>query len=116
MARTAVSGTSVSEDGTDLEAVAVAAQTTDGNSFTWKGHRLLWVLNGDDAALTVTIPTPATVGRGARAVGDASATIPAGKHRTFGPFGSEFVQADGTVWVNYAGTTPTGVTVAVLDA
>lgn len=115
MARQLVAGTTITEDGIDLSAVDVAAQTTDGDSFTWTRTRRFWVLNGDDASITVTIPTPATVGRGARAVGDASGTIAAAGHKIFGPFGSEFVQSDGTVWINYAGTTITAVTIAVLD-
>lgn len=115
MARTSLTATSCTEDGIDLSAVDVAAEVTDGNSFTWAPHRVVWVLNGDDASITVTIPTPGTVGRGSRAIGDASGTIAAGAHKLFGPFGSEFVQTDGKVYVNYAGTTPTSVTVAVLD-
>lgn len=115
MARTALTATACTEDGIDLAAVDTAAELTDGNSFTWAPHRVVWVLNGDDAALTVTIPTPGTVGRGARAIADASGSVAAGAHKLFGPFGSEFVQTDGTVHLNYAGTTPTGVTVAVVD-
>ncbi|MBG0830518.1 hypothetical protein HS041_22410 [Planomonospora sp. ID67723] len=116
MARTALSATTLTEAGIDPGDVDTAAELTDGNSFVWAAHRLLYVLNGDDAALTVTIPTPVTVGRGSLAVADTTITIPAGEYRLAGPFGQEHRQADGTVHVNYAGTTPTGVMVAVLDA
>lgn len=102
--------------GIDPTDVDTAAELTDGNSFPFADHRLLFVLNGDDAALTVTFPTPATVGREALAVADATCVIPAGEYRLCGPFGPEHIQSDGTVHVNYAGTTPTGVMVAVLDA
>jgi hypothetical protein len=115
MARTALTATAVAEGGTDLTAVDVAAETTDGNSFAWAPHRVFWVLNGDDASLTVTVPTPATVGRSALAIGDASGTIAAAAHKIFGPYGSEYVQSDGTVHINYTGTTITNVTVVVLD-
>jgi alkylation response protein AidB-like acyl-CoA dehydrogenase len=115
MARTALTAVASSEAGIDLTAVDTAAEVTDGNSFVWTKDRRVWILNGDDASITVTFPTPVTVGRSALAVADTSGTISAGAHKLFGPFGPEYRQADGTVHINYAGTTPTGVTVAVLD-
>ncbi|MFB4294797.1 hypothetical protein ACBI99_44710 [Nonomuraea sp. ATR24] len=115
MARTALTAVASSEDGINLAAVDSPAELTDGNSFVWTATRKVWILNGDDAALTVTFPTPATVGRGQRAVADGGGSIPAGEHRLYGPFGPEFRQADGTVHIDYAGTTPSAVTTAVLD-
>ncbi|MEV0586325.1 hypothetical protein [Nonomuraea sp. NPDC050310] len=115
MARTLIAPTPSSEDGINLEAVDGPAELTDGNSFAWTANRRVWIKNGDDAALTVNFVTPATVGRGNRAVADGGGAIPAGEHRLFGPFGPEYRQADGTVHFNYSGTTPTNVTVAVLD-
>jgi hypothetical protein len=116
MARTAVTVTTLTEAGIDPGDVDQAAEITDGNSFPWAAHRLLYVLNGDEAALTVTVPTPGTVGRAGLAIADTTITIPAGEYRLCGPFGPEHRQATGLVHVDYAGTTPTGVLVAVLDA
>jgi hypothetical protein len=116
MARTAVTATRLLETGISPGAVDVAAEITDGNSFAWTKNSVLYVLNGDDASLTVAIPTPKTVGRSALTISDQSVSIPAGEYRLIGPFGSEYIQSDGTVWVNYSGTTPAGVMVAVLDA
>lgn len=116
MARTALTPTVLTQAGINPEAVDVAAELTDGNSFAWSDRRLLFVRNGDDASLTVTVPTPGTVGRGALTIADTTITIPAGEYRLAGPFGTEHRQSDGSVHVNYAGTTPTSVTVAVLDA
>lgn len=117
MARTALpAATQLTVAGVDPADVDTAAELTDGNSFMWGAHRVLYVLNGDDAALTVTFPTPLTVGRGALAVADETCVIPAGEYRLCGPFGTEHRQTDGSIHVNYAGTTPTGVMVAVLDA
>lgn len=115
MARTAVTATALAAAGTSPGAVDVAAEVTDGNSFTYRAHRFLYVLNGDDASLTVTIPTPGTVGIGANAIADSTVTIPAGEYRLI-PVGLEHMQSDRSVHVNYTGTTPTGVMVAVLDA
>lgn len=115
MARTALTPVASSEAGVDLVGVGTAANVTDGDSFTWTAHRKVWVLNGDDAEITVTFPTPATVGRSGLAIADTSGTIAAGGHKLFGPFGTEYRQADGSVWIDYAGTTPASVTVAVLD-
>lgn len=118
MARTAITAsTTLTEAGIDPTAVDAAVNTTDGNSFPWKAHRLLFVLNGDDAAITPTFLTPGTVGRSALPIGDLAAnSIPAGGYKIYGPFGPEFRQADGSVHVDWAGTTPTAVTAAVLDA
>lgn len=101
--------------GLDIEAADVAAETTDGNSFAWAPNRVFHVLNGDDASITVTIPTPGTVGAAALAIGDASGTVAAGARKQFGPFGREFVQSTGLVHVDFAGTTMTGVMIAVVD-
>ena len=116
MARSTVTPTTVTEAGIDPAAVAVAANTTDGDAFAWRAHRLLYVANGDDAEITVTIATPATVGRSALAVADQSVTIAAAGAKVMGPFGAEYRQSDGTVHVDYTGTTIASVTVAVLDA
>lgn len=115
MARTPIAPVRLTLAGTDLADVDVAAELTDGNSFVFKDGRSLYVMNGDDAALTVTVPTPITIGKGDLAVADTVITIPAGKPRILKGFGPEHRQADGTVHVNYTGTTPTAVTVAVFD-
>lgn len=115
MARTAITVTTLTLAGIDPGDVDQAAETTDGNYFAFREGRILYVLNGDDAALTVTIPTPATVGTGALAIADSTVSIPAGEYRLIKGFGTEHKQTDGTVHVNYTGTTPTGVMVAVFD-
>ncbi|MFI6909884.1 hypothetical protein ACIBKY_52090 [Nonomuraea sp. NPDC050394] len=117
MARTALTATKLTEAGIDPEAVDTAAELTDGNSFQWAPHRLFVVLNGDDAALTPTFVNPSVVGPSSLAVADLPGNaVAAGKWRPYGPFDASYRQPDGSVWVNYAGTTPTNVTVAVFDA
>ncbi|TYB50240.1 hypothetical protein FXF51_56790 [Nonomuraea sp. PA05] len=118
MARTAITAsTTLTEAGIDPLAVDAAIEATDGNSFPWREHRLLFVNNGDDAAVTPTFLTPGTVGRQSLPITDfAAGACPAGAWRVYGPFGPEFRQADGSVHVNWGGTTITGVTAAVLDA
>lgn len=102
MARTPITAsTTLTEAGIDPTAVDGAIEATDGNSFPWKAHRLLWVLNGDDAAITPTFKTPGTVGRSALAIADLPGNaIPAGAYKIYGPFGEEFRQADGSVYVD----------------
>lgn len=114
MARTAVAPTAVGAAGVDPGGVAVAAELTDGNAFTWATGRRLYVANGDATPLTVTVQTPATVGAQALAVDDADFVIPAGEALIFPRLGGEFRRPDGAVWVDYSGAT-TAVTVAVLD-
>jgi hypothetical protein len=115
MARAALTAVAASENGVDLDAVDQAAELTDGNSFVWTPTRRYYVNNGDDASLSVTFQTAATVGRSALAVADKTVAMSAGGRRIFGPFGTEYRRPDGTVWVDYAGTTPSGVMVAALD-
>ncbi|WP_101788652.1 hypothetical protein [Nonomuraea indica] len=117
MARTAVAVTTMTEAGINPAAVDVAAQLTDGNSFPWAPHRFVFVLNGDDAAVTPTFVNPSTVGPSNLAVADLpGASIPPGEYKVYGPFDPSYRQADGSVWIDWAGTTPANVTVAVLDA
>lgn len=115
MARTALTAVAASESGVDLDAVDTAAEVTDGNSFVWTPTRRFYVNNGDDASLTVTFQTAATVGASALAVDDKAVVMTTGQRKVFGPFGAEYRRTDGTVWVDYSGTTPAGVMVAVLD-
>ncbi|GHH67599.1 hypothetical protein GCM10017673_14870 [Streptosporangium violaceochromogenes] len=118
MARAPITAaTTLTEAGVDLLAVDAAIEATDGNSFPWREHRLLFVMNGDDASVTPTFKTPGVVGRQSLPIPDFTPTaIPAGAWRLYGPFGPEFRQADGSVYVDWAGTTPVSVTCAVLDA
>lgn len=115
MARTAITPTRLTLAGVAPSAVDVAATIVDGNSFLYRDGRILYVMNGDDSALTVTIPTPVTIGKGDLAVADSTVTIPAGEYRLIRGFGPEHRQDDGYVHVDYSGTTPTGVMVAVFD-
>lgn len=116
MARTAVSVTTMTEAGIIPTAVDVAAQTTDGNSFPWAPNRWVFILNGDDSAIVPTFINPTTVGPSSLPVGDLAGTsIPAAGYAIYGPFDPSYRQADGSVWIDYAGTTPTSVTIAVFD-
>lgn len=118
MPRTAITAsTTLTEAGIDPTAVDAAIDAVNGNTFPWKEHRLLWVLNGDDASMTPTFLTPGTVGRQALAIPDfPGGAIAAAGYKIYGPFGPEFRQTDGNVYVDWAGTTPTGITAAILDA
>lgn len=107
MARTLldpVSGTTTAIDPTDE---AGTAELTDGNSYEWAERRYLWVVNGDDSALTVTVQTPGTVGPQELAVADAEFTVPAGEARLLPRLGREFRR-------DYSGA-DASVTVAALD-
>lgn len=118
MARTPLpTAVPLTETGLDPTSVDAGVNVTDGNSFPWKENRLLFVLNGDDSSVTPTFLTSGTVGRSALPIGDlAGNAIAAGAYKIYGPFGMEFRQTDGSVYVDWAGTTPVSVTAAVLDA
>lgn len=114
MARTALTPVSLGTTGALLPDDGDAANLTDGNAFPWSPTRRVYVHNGDDATLTVTVPTPGTVGSLGLAIDDAEFTIATGKARLLPALGPETRQANGLVYLNYSGADES-VTVAVLD-
>lgn len=88
---------------------AHAAANVDGNSVPGTADIIVEVVNGAGAPITVTVPTPATVG--GLAITDGGGTVPAGGRRWFGPFRADlFNQADGTVSIDYSAVTSVTVT------
>lgn len=114
MPRTALTPTAVPAAGLNLAASGTAGDTVNGNSYPWTAGRRMHVSNGDAAALTVTVPTPGTVGPLALAISDATFTVPAGGARLLPALGQEVRQGDGSVYVDWSGVT-TAPTVTVLD-
>lgn len=114
MARTALTPVALGSTGVVLQDADIPAELTDGNSFPWKKQRLVYVANGDSTTLTITVPTPGTVGRQALPIGDATFTVDAGEARVLPELGSECRQADGSVHLNYTGA-DSAVTVLVFD-
>lgn len=100
--------------GIDPDALDVAVEPTDGNSFAWAPNRCFHILNGAAVAITVNIPTPGTVGKAALAIADVSKVVAIGARQVFGPFGREFVQSNGLVHVDYVAAT-VAVMIAVVD-
>lgn len=90
------------------------ANLTDGNSFPYALRRHLYVSNGDDAALTVTVNATATVGPLELVVPDATFTVAAGAAVILPVLGREFMDDDGLITIDYTGA-DASVTVAVLD-
>lgn len=104
MPRTAITAQETAHDG--LTATYEAANV-DGNSLTWGARRLLHVKNASAGAVTVTVPTPATVG--GLDVADQAVAVAAGTETFIGPFPA----ANGNVHVDYSAVA--SVTVAALD-
>lgn len=112
MARTLLTNTiRNAATGTDPDASDAAVDLVNGNCVPWTRDLVLWIKNGDDATITVTIATPGTVGKAALAISDITGTVTAGASKDFGPFGREVVQSDGMIYFDVTGTTPTAVVV-----
>lgn len=62
----------------------VAATMVDGNMFTNSGKEFIHVVNASAGAITVTIPTPATVA--GLTIEDKAIVVAAGTERMIGPF------------------------------
>lgn len=114
MPRTALAATAVPAAGLDLSTSGVAADLANGNSYPWTAGRRLYVHNGDAAALTVTVPTPGTVGALGLAIADVTVTVAAGSGKILPAMGSEVRQGNGSAYVDWSGVT-TPPTVTVLD-
>lgn len=84
-----------------------------GNSFNAAKGRALIIRNGSAAAITATLPTPATAD--GLAIADRAITVAAGAqtHVGIGSQAGIYAQTDGTVWVDYSAVTT--VDVAVVD-
>lgn len=113
MARTLITPQRATSAG--LEAVYEPANV-DGNSYRMVTGRVLHVVNGSGADITVTIPTPASVDTlvDGLAVPSRTITVTAGEGR-FIALGNSSVyrQTGGVAHVDYSAVTT--VTVAVID-
>lgn len=104
--------TPVTPQRVDVLATAVTLEPANvlGNSLALDARRVLLVRNGSAAAVTVTLPTTATVE--GLIVPDRTVSVPAAADRFIRLSGNS-VQTDGTVSVNYSAVT--SVTVAYLE-
>lgn len=77
--------------------------TTDGKSIDNQNQNVVVYVRNDNAAeKDLTIPTPATVGKGAQTIEDEVYVMPAAGFILVGPFENRlFGQADGSVWLNF---------------
>lgn len=81
-----------------------SAANADGHSIPGTGDIIVEVVNGSGSSITVTIPTPATIG--GLAVADGGGSIPAGERRHYGPFRADLCnQSDGTVHIDFSAVT-----------
>lgn len=110
MARTGITPQSPGAAGATIN---FESANVDGNSFQARAGRVLHVRNGSASSITVTLPTPATVG--GLAIADRTVTVAAGAHAAvaLGPVPVAYLQTDSSVHVDYSAVTT--VTVAVVD-
>ncbi len=106
MARTAITPQAVTPAGF---AVTYEAANVDGHSVTLGPIRVLHVKNASAAAVTVTLPTPGTVG--GLAIDERAISVPAGGDR-FALLDEVLRQPDGTALINLSAVA--SVTLAVL--
>lgn len=102
MARTDLTVQEVSDDGAT---VAFEAANVDGNMVTNRGDVAVLIHNASAGAITVTVPTPVTVG--GRAVADDTHSVAAGTYLLVGEWdeGTHNQQSGadaGKVYINYS--------------
>lgn len=110
MARTAITPQQASATGLALN---FEAANTDGNSFKLAAGRAIRVRNASAGAVTVTIPSTATVD--GLVVPNRTVNVPATTGDVYIALGQAAAprQSDGSVWINYSAVA--SVTVAVID-
>ena len=82
----------------------LTAGTADGHQFTNTDENVVLLINNTNggAARGITIPTPATVGKGSHAIADATKSVAASNWVLMGPFENRyFQQSDGFVHVDF---------------
>ncbi|MET9002743.1 hypothetical protein [Amycolatopsis sp. NPDC004169] len=113
MARTALTPQALTRVGAELVLSAVdAAASPNGNSFPTDGREVVVINNADAASHTCTIPVNPAAAPDGLAVTSRQVVVPAGKTFVAGPFGPEYRQADGSVYLNWDSATQ--MTAAVL--
>ncbi|WP_370964696.1 hypothetical protein [Amycolatopsis sp. cg9] len=102
MARTALTPQALTRAGAELVLGAVdAAASPNGKSFPTNGREVVVIKNADSGSHTCMIPvSPAAAPDGLTVTGRVI-TVPAGKTFVAGPFGPEYRQADGSVYLNW---------------
>jgi hypothetical protein len=92
--------------------VTYEAANVLGNSFGPRPGRGVHIKNGSGGSITVTLPTPGTIN--GLAIADRTVAITAGTDQFIGiGVGNEYIQSDGSAYIDYSAVT--SVTVAVID-
>ncbi|ALG07657.1 hypothetical protein [Kibdelosporangium phytohabitans] len=111
MARTEITRQTPVRSGAALALAAVdASASPNGMFYKSDGTELVVVKNADASSHTMTVDIPVTVD--GQAVTDKTVTVAAGATVIAGPYGPEYRQADGSVYLNF--DSATSMTVGVL--
>lgn len=109
MARTVITKTTPSTNGvaiTTLTAVDAAA-SPNGMAYVSDGTELVIIRNGDASTHTMTVDIPGLVD--GQTVTDKTVTIPAGGTYIAGPYGPQYRQSNGQVYLNFDAATSMSV-------
>ncbi|HVK25057.1 MAG TPA: hypothetical protein VM677_27165 [Actinokineospora sp.] len=85
--------------------LALTAPTVDNDAILNNGRRVLHVKNAAGAPINVTIKAPAAATPGGIPLADKVVAVANGTEAEFGPWGPEWQQADGYVWIDYSAVT-----------
>jgi hypothetical protein len=85
--------------------VALTANSANNDAITNNGRRVLHVKNASGGSINVTIKAPAAATAGGLPLADKVVPLATGAEEEFGPWGAEWTQADGCVYIDYSSTT-----------
>ncbi|MGH3858243.1 hypothetical protein [Actinokineospora sp.] len=85
--------------------LALAAANADGDAVVNNGRKILHVKNGSASSINVTVLRPVAATPGGIPLANLVYAIAAGAEAEIGPWGSEWHQPNGEVWIDYSAVT-----------
>lgn len=82
--------------------LALTAANADGDAIVNNGRRKLHVKNASAGSINVTVKRPATATPGGIPLADLVFPVAAGAEAEIGPWGPEWQQPTGEVWIDYS--------------
>lgn len=85
--------------------ITLTANSANNDAIPNNGRRTLHVKNGSGGSINVTIKAPAAATVGGIPLSDKVVAVANSAEAEFGPWGAEWNQPDGSVYIDYSSTT-----------
>lgn len=85
--------------------LALTAANVDGDAIVNNGRRVLHVKNASVGSINAIVKRPAAATAGGLPLTDLTIAVAAGAEAEIGPWGAEWQQPNGEVWIDYSAVT-----------